>query len=271
MASDDVEHSVPLVGRDNAVEGEGLFPAAGKTCLALALFQDWKARFYLGRSQGQSACSVGSTYREEHRTCCNNDAYLSHQLVSSWPPVTHGGPTGLSAEGHGIEQSNAKKKRTMPLRVQQTPTHDFDSLWWGSRRVGGFEISGPSTACHWCIEPPREPFHVEASQYNLDATAVVGGKERNKQYSADNGKGEIKRAWLVGDGFHRQICQGTRLMVVVPVPGQCIKKSKDLHCNLTNPISLANVARQDGATFPLTGGTGAADGARWVPRGVGHS
>lgn len=33
----------------------------------------------------------GSTYREERRTCCDNDAHLSHQLVPTWPRVAVGG------------------------------------------------------------------------------------------------------------------------------------------------------------------------------------
>ena len=53
------EHSVPLVGRDKAVEGGRRGNLAGKTYLTLALFPDGKAQFYQGRSQGLRACTPG--------------------------------------------------------------------------------------------------------------------------------------------------------------------------------------------------------------------
>src|SRR6266702_5538416 len=134
-----VEPTVPLVGRDKAVEGEiAVSQQQGRPVSPLHCARTGKGSSYqeskdqlrgaVDQKKGESMPSRGSTYREERRTCCNNDAHLSHQLVPSlsWPRVTVGGgppspffpstgkaplsfgsrgnygSTALSGQGHGM-------------------------------------------------------------------------------------------------------------------------------------------------------------------------
>ena len=155
-----VKHTVPLVGRDKAVEWEGpVSPtAAGKHLFPLPCFPGRESTVLSRKVTRASACPVGSTYREERRTCCDNDAHLSHQLVPTWPRVAVGGgppspsfpeqarrPTSLGSrgttaplirahQGHGIQQRKYSDATARPI----DPDARFRFIGWETGALAGY-------------------------------------------------------------------------------------------------------------------------------------
>ena len=155
-----VKHTVPLVGRDKAVEWEGpVSPtAAGKHLFPLPCFPGRESTVLSRKVTRASACPVGSTYREERRTCCDNDAHLSHQLVPTWPRVAVGGgppspsfpeqarrPTSLGSrgttaplirahQGHGIQQRKYSDATARPT----DPDARFRFIGWETGALAGY-------------------------------------------------------------------------------------------------------------------------------------
>lgn len=128
-----------------------------------------------------SACPVGSTYREERRTCCDNDAHLSHQLVPHLAPCCggrgstlsllslnrqsaplrriswHYGPTDLSASG-SLEYSTA----TQICNCASTrPRRTISIHWVGNRRAGGPQ---QCTRCMPMFRPAARRAHQRSTQ-----------------------------------------------------------------------------------------------------------